>query len=118
MLGKTPQQYAEENADVKGIRDICAVYAAYCDHLKKNNALDFDDLLTETLRLLEADKEALEYLSGRFRYIHVDEFQDTNGVQYAIVKLLAAVHGNLFVVGDDDQSIYGWRGANREHSRL
>ena len=115
MLGQSPEEYAEQNADQKGIGDIARVYAAYCDHLKKNNALDFDDLLTETLRLLEADKEALEYLSGRFRYIHVDEFQDTNGVQYAIVKLLAAVHGNLFVVGDDDQSIYGWRGAEIEN---
>ena len=115
MLGQSPEEYAESNADLKGIRDITAVYAAYCDHLKKNNALDFDDLLTETLRLLEADKEALDYLSGRFRYIHVDEFQDTNGVQYAIVKLLATVHGNLFVVGDDDQSIYGWRGAKIEN---
>ncbi|HIY46221.1 MAG TPA: UvrD-helicase domain-containing protein, partial [Candidatus Borkfalkia excrementipullorum] len=115
MLGKTPQQYAEENADVNEIRDICAVYAAYCDHLKKNNALDFDDLLTEALRLLETDKDALEYLSGRFRYIHVDEFQDTNAVQYDIVKLLSTVHGNLFAVGDDDQSIYGWRGAKIEN---
>ncbi|HIX46257.1 MAG TPA: UvrD-helicase domain-containing protein, partial [Candidatus Borkfalkia faecigallinarum] len=115
MLGQSPEEYAEQNAEQKGIGDIARVYAAYCDHLKKNNALDFDDLLTETLRLLEADKEALEYLSGRFRYIHVDEFQDTNGVQYAIVKLLAAVHGNLFVVGDDDQSIYGWRGAEIEN---
>ncbi len=115
MLGQSPEEYAESNADLKDIRDITAVYAAYCDHLKKNNALDFDDLLTETLRLLEADKEALDYLSGRFRYIHVDEFQDTNGVQYAIVKLLATVHGNLFVVGDDDQSIYGWRGAKIEN---
>ena len=71
--------------------------------------------MTEALRLLETDREALEYLSGRFRYIHVDEFQDTNGVQYSIVKLLATVHGNLFVVGDDDQSIYGWRGAEIEN---
>ena len=115
MLGKTPQEYAEENADVKGIRDICAVYTAYCEHLKKNNALDFDDLLTEALRLLETDKEALEYLSGRFKYIHVDEFQDTNAVQFEIVKLLSTVHGNLFAVGDDDQSIYGWRGAKIEN---
>ena len=115
MLGQSPEEYAESNADLKGIRDITQVYAAYCEHLKKNNALDFDDLLTEALRLLETDREALEYLSGRFRYIHVDEFQDTNGVQYSIVKLLATVHGNLFVVGDDDQSIYGWRGAEIEN---
>ena len=115
MLGQDPQEYAENNADAKGIREITEVYAAYCDHLKKNNAMDFDDLLTQALRLLETDKEALEYLSGRFRYIHVDEFQDTNAVQYEIVRLLSTVHGNLFAVGDDDQSIYGWRGAKIEN---
>lgn len=115
MLGRTPEEYAQEYADQKGIADIVRVYKAYCEHLKKNNALDFDDLLTETLRLLETDKDALEYLSGKFRYIHVDEFQDTNRVQYEIVKLLSYEHGNLFAVGDDDQSIYGWRGAKIEN---
>lgn len=115
MLGRSPEEYAQEYADQKGIADIVRVYKAYCNHLKKNNALDFDDLLTETLRLLETDKDALEYLSGKFRYIHVDEFQDTNRVQYEIVKLLSYVHGNLFAVGDDDQSIYGWRGAKIEN---
>lgn len=115
MLGQEPQEYAQNNADVKGIADISRVYAAYCEHLKKNNALDFDDLLTQALRLLQTDKDALEYLSGRFRYIHVDEFQDTNAVQYEIVRLLSTVHGNLFAVGDDDQSIYGWRGAKIEN---
>ena len=115
MLGQEPEEYEQNNADLKGIREITRVYAAYCEHLKKNNALDFDDLLTQTLRLLETDKDALEYLSGKFRYIHVDEFQDTNRVQYEIVRLLATVHGNLFAVGDDDQSIYGWRGAKIEN---
>lgn len=115
MLGQEPEEYARDNADLKGIREFTAVYAAYCDHLKKNNALDFDDLLTQTLRLLETDRDALEYLSGKFRYIHVDEFQDTNRVQYEIIRLLATVHGNLFAVGDDDQSIYGWRGAKIEN---
>ncbi len=115
MLGQEPAEYAENNADVRGMRDICAVYSAYCEHLKKNNALDFDDILTQTLRLLETDKDALEYLSGKFRYIHVDEFQDTNRVQYDIIKLLSTVHGNVFAVGDDDQSIYGWRGAKLEN---
>ncbi len=110
MLGQEPDEYERNNSDLKGIREITSVYAAYCDHLKKNNALDFDDLLTQTLRLLET-----EYLSGKFRYIHVDEFQDTNRVQYEIVRLLATVHGNLFAVGDDDQSIYGWRGAKIEN---
>ncbi len=115
MLGLSPEEYAEKNRDVKNIGEIVRVYAAYQEHLKAYNALDFDDLLTETLRLLERDKDALEYLSGRFRYIHVDEFQDTNRVQYEIVRLLSTVHGNLFCVGDDDQSIYGWRGAKIEN---
>ena len=115
MLGLSPEEYAERNRDVKNIAEIVRVYAAYQEHLKAYNALDFDDLLTETLRLLERDKDALEYLSGRFRYIHVDEFQDTNRVQYEIVRLLSTVHGNLFCVGDDDQSIYGWRGAKIEN---
>ncbi len=115
MLGLSPEEYADANREVRNIGDIARVYAAYQAHLKDYNALDFDDLLTETLRLLEKDKEALEYLSGRFRYIHVDEFQDTNRVQYEIVRLLSTVHGNLFCVGDDDQSIYGWRGAKIEN---
>src|SRR5699024_7733533 len=91
------------------------VYERYNEHLKANNALDFDDLLTEALALLREDAEALEYLAGRFRYVHVDEFQDTNAVQFEIVQCLASVHGNLFVVGDADQSIYGWRGAKIEN---
>ena len=115
MLGEGPAEYAHNHAGERGIEDAVRVYTAYCEHLKKNNALDFDDLLTETLRLLREDRDALEYLSGRFRYIHVDEFQDTNRVQYEIVRLLSTVHGNLFCVGDDDQSIYGWRGAKIEN---
>ena len=83
--------------------------------MRENNALDFDDLLNETRWLLRRNGDAREYLGGRFRYILVDEFQDTNAVQYEIVKLLASVHGNLFAVGDDDQSIYGWRGAKIEN---
>lgn len=115
MRGLEPRDYQADNAGQRNIDEVTRVYSAYCDHLKKNNALDFDDLLTQTLRLLETDKDALEYLSGKFRYIHVDEFQDTNRVQYEIIRLLATVHGNLFAVGDDDQSIYGWRGAKIEN---
>lgn len=65
--------------------------------------------------MLRTDKEAREYLGGKFRYVMVDEFQDTNEVQFEIVRLLSSVHGNLFAVGDDDQSIYGWRGARIEN---
>ncbi|MBR2903725.1 MAG: UvrD-helicase domain-containing protein [Clostridia bacterium] len=115
MLGYSPERYAEEFAGERDIEDVTKIYARYQKHLRENNALDFDDLLSETRDLLAKNKEVLEYLSGRFRYILVDEFQDTNAVQYEIIKMLATVHGNLFVVGDDDQSIYGWRGAKIEN---
>ena len=111
MLGFSPERYAEEYAGDNDIEEVTKVYRRYQKHLHENNALDFDDLLSKTLLLLRQNEEAREYLGGRFRYILVDEFQDTNAVQYEIVKLLASVHGNVFVVGDDDQSIYGWRGA-------
>ena len=115
MLGYSPDRYAEEYAGERDIEAITKVYRRYNAHLKENNALDFDDLLNETRLLLRRNQDAREYLSGRFRYILVDEFQDTNEVQYEIVKLLSSVHGNLFAVGDDDQSIYGWRGAKIEN---
>ena len=115
MLGLEPDQYAEEYAGEREIDEIVKVYSRYQKHLRENNALDFDDLLNETRNLLRTNKEAREYLSGRFRYILVDEFQDTNAVQYQIIRYLASTHKNLFVVGDDDQSIYGWRGAKIEN---
>ena len=115
MLGLSPSEYARHAAHERNMETAVKVYEKYAAHLKAYNALDFDDLLTETLQLLRTDAEAREYLAGKFRYIHVDEFQDTNAVQFEIVQLLASVHGNLFVVGDDDQSIYGWRGAKIEN---
>ena len=115
MLGYAPERYAEEFAGEPDIDEITKVYTRYQKHLRENNALDFDDLLNETRLLLRKNEEVREYLGGRFRYILVDEFQDTNGVQYEIIRLLASVHGNLFAVGDDDQSIYGWRGAKIEN---
>ena len=115
MLGFDPSRYAEEYAGEADIEEITKVYTRYQKHLRENNALDFDDLLNETRLLLRKNDEAREYLGGRFRYILVDEFQDTNAVQYEIIKLLASLHGNLFAVGDDDQSIYGWRGAKIEN---
>lgn len=111
MLGLDPDQYRRKYSHERGIDDIISIFERYDKHLRENNALDFDDLLLETLRLLLRDKETLDYLADKFRYILVDEFQDTNAVQYRIIKLLSSKHGNLFVVGDDDQSIYGWRGA-------
>ena len=115
MLGYSPKRYAEEYAGEHDIDEVTKVYTRYQKHLRENNALDFDDLLNETRLLLRTNEEAREYLGGRFRYILVDEFQDTNAVQYEIIRLLASVHGNLFAVGDDDQSIYGWRGAKIEN---
>ncbi len=109
--GYDPDQYGRLHAHEYGIDKIVIIYDKYEKHLRENNALDFDDLLLQTLRLLRRDRETLEYLSDKFKYILVDEFQDTNAVQYEIIKLLASKHGNIFAVGDDDQSIYGWRGA-------
>ena len=108
---QTPEEYEKENLGVRNIEEICRVFSAYEDTLLKSNSLDFDDLLVKTYQLLAYDKDSLDYYSSRFQYIHVDEFQDTNKVQFMIIELLASKHGNLFAVGDDDQSIYGWRGA-------
>jgi DNA helicase-2/ATP-dependent DNA helicase PcrA len=88
------------------------IYDAYQKRLKESNALDFDDLIILTLRLFNEHPQVLERYQERFQYIHVDEYQDTNHAQYLLVKKLAAGHRNLCVVGDDDQSIYGWRGAD------
>ena len=115
MLGLEPDQYARKYEYERNIDDCMRVYRQYEQHLKENNALDFDDLLLYTRRLLRSDDDARQYLSDRFKYVLVDEFQDTNAVQYDIIKLLTGVHGNLFCVGDDDQSIYGWRGAEIEN---
>ncbi|PLX77331.1 MAG: ATP-dependent DNA helicase PcrA [Desulfuromonas sp.] len=90
---------------------IASVYDHYQRRLQESNALDFNDLLLLTLRLFDEYPEALEYWQNRFHYILVDEFQDTNKVQYRLVRQLAERHNNLCVVGDDDQSIYSWRGA-------
>ncbi len=97
----------EKNADII----IDCIYE-YNYALRESNAVDFDDLLVLTEQLLRKDSEVLDFYASRFKYIHVDEFQDTNVVQYNIVKLLASKYGNVFVVGDEDQCIYGWRGAS------
>ncbi len=95
-----------------GRQKIAKVYREYEAQLKSNNALDFDDLLVKTVQLLETQPDVLEYYQERFRYIMVDEYQDTNTVQFRLVSLLAGKYKNLCVVGDDDQSIYKFRGAN------
>ena len=104
-------EFEKEAVDMKE-KKIASVYREYEDELFKNNALDFDDLLVKTVELFDASPEVLEYYQNRFRYIHVDEYQDTNGVQFEIVSRLADMHKNLCVVGDDDQSIYRFRGAD------
>ncbi|MBQ0042857.1 MAG: UvrD-helicase domain-containing protein [Lachnospiraceae bacterium] len=91
---------------------ISKAYFAYENELRKNNAMDFDDLLVNTVRLFKECPDVLENYQKRFQYIHVDEYQDTNSVQFEMIRLLAAAHHNLCVVGDDDQSIYKFRGAN------
>ncbi|MCI8532485.1 MAG: UvrD-helicase domain-containing protein, partial [Lachnospiraceae bacterium] len=91
---------------------IGQIYLEYQKELKKNNALDFDDLIVKTVELFQSCPDVLEYYQDRFRYIMVDEYQDTNTVQFKLVSILAKKYQNLCVVGDDDQSIYKFRGAN------
>ena len=109
----TPLQYREENEGL-GYRyvRIADAYEEYQKRLRKNNALDFDDLLMLTVELFHSHDEVLASYQNRFRYIMVDEYQDTNNAQFELVRLLAGKYRNLCVVGDDDQSIYAFRGAN------
>lgn len=96
-------------------KKIAELYMEYQKELKKNNALDFDDLLLKTVELFEQERDVLEYYQNRFRYIMVDEYQDTNRVQFKLVDQLARKYRNICVVGDDDQSIYKFRGADIEN---
>ena len=107
----SPERYNVEYGYENKIDTIVAIYKKYDSMLKRANSMDFDDLLLNVLKLFKTNKEVLDKYADRFRYISVDEFQDTNTVQYEILKMLQSKHQNLFVVGDDDQSIYGWRGA-------
>ncbi|WP_058486569.1 DNA helicase PcrA [Defluviitalea phaphyphila] len=91
---------------------LANIYEMYQKKLESNNALDFDDIIFKTVELFLYHPDILEYYQNRFEYIMVDEYQDTNTAQYKLISLLASKHQNLCVVGDDDQSIYGWRGAN------
>ncbi len=111
----SPEEWKKAYIDLHYKEDLYQVYKAYENQLARSNSLDFDDLLYKTYLLFEKNPEVADYYSQKFRYIHIDEFQDTNSVQFAIAKKLSNKHGNIFVVGDDDQSIYGWRGAKIEN---
>ncbi len=108
----SPEEYELNAPGDFGKQKVAKVYKEYEKQLRANNALDFDDLLVKTVQLLQSQPDVLEYYQERFRYIMVDEYQDTNTVQFKLVSLLADKYKNLCVVGDDDQSIYKFRGAN------
>lgn len=118
MIGKAkdelmfPDVYAKMYESDFKMKKISQIYELYQKKLRQNNALDFDDIIMLAVKLLMENEDVLEYYHRKFRYILVDEYQDTNNAQYALVSLLAKGSKNLCVVGDDDQSIYGWRGAN------
>ena len=112
---QTLEDYISTHESEFDIRKIGLYMTDYQNFLKKNNALDFDDLISKTIELFDKFPDVLSYYANRFKYILVDEFQDTNLKQYELVKMLASVHKNLFVVGDEDQCIYSWRGANLEN---
>jgi DNA helicase-2/ATP-dependent DNA helicase PcrA len=103
--------FAEKNYPMQSYR-ISDIYKMYSEEMLRQNAMDFDDLLLNTLKLLIQDEESRLYYQNRFKYVMVDEYQDTNTVQYRLTKLLCGRYRNIFVVGDDDQSIYAFRGAN------
>ncbi len=108
----TPEEFREQAGSDFAQRKIADVYEEYERQLKANNALDFDDLLMKTVQLFQAHPDVLESYQDRFRYILVDEYQDTNTAQFELISLLSKKYRNLCVVGDDDQSIYKFRGAN------
>ena len=110
---RTPAEMAE-GRDLRA-KHIRRIYEAYQAKLEKNGALDFDDIIMKTVKLLEKDEEVRTYYQGKFSYICVDEYQDTNPAQFRLCSILAAGHRNIMVVGDDDQSIYKFRGATIEN---
>src|SRR3984957_14042672 len=106
-----PDQYESKATSFSGER-LATVYRLYEKRLRESNGLDFDDLISQTIRLLETDVETRTRYQNKFRYVLVDEYQDVNYAQYRLCALLAEEHKNLTVVGDDDQSIYAWRGSD------
>ncbi len=112
---KLPPEYRKSVAGDYKKEKIAQIYELYQEKLRVSNCLDFDDLIVQTVRLFMISRETLEYYQNKFRYVLVDEYQDTNNAQNVLVMLLAKGHRNLCVVGDDDQSIYKFRGANIEN---
>lgn len=110
-----PQEFLLNAGNELRTKKVAVIYEEYQKQLKKNNALDFDDLIGLTVQLFQNCPEVLDYYQERFKYIMVDEYQDTNTAQFKLISLLAAKYKNLCVVGDDDQSIYKFRGANIEN---
>ena len=110
---KSPDVY-DTHADPRG-RDVLAIYKLYQKKLKEYNAVDFDDIIMKTVELLENNADVLEYYQNKFKYVLVDEYQDTNYAQFVLTKLLSDKYRNIMVVGDDDQSIYKFRGATIEN---
>ena len=107
-----PEQYAlRTNGDFRKEK-IASVYKLYQSKLKENNAIDFDDIINFTIKIMLENPDVLEYYSDKFRYVLVDEYQDTNKAQFTLITLLAGRHGNITVVGDNDQGIYSFRGAD------
>ena len=109
LLKKNP--YRRKSYDIRRSK-IGEIYALYQKKLKENNALDFDDIINFTIKLLLENTDILEYYSDKFKYVLVDEYQDTNKSQFTLITLLSSKHGNITVVGDNDQGIYSFRGAD------
>ena len=109
---QTPEQFLESSGGEDRDELIARAWTRYADHLKRSGMLDFDDLLLRTLELLRDHPTARAKFRKLYRYVLVDEYQDTNGVQYELLRQIAGEHKNICAVGDDDQSIYGWRGAD------
>ena len=105
-------QVAWDKAEQKNYKTIAQVYEKYEAYIAQNNLVDFDDLLALTYKILDENEELCRETSERYQYIMIDEYQDTNDLQYKLLQKLCTAHDNICVVGDDDQSIYGWRGAN------
>ena len=107
-----PEQFAKEAEGDYRKEQIAKIYAMYQSELKSYNSIDFDDIIMLTVKLFLENPDRLSYYQNKFRYVLVDEYQDTNKLQFTLISLIASAHGNVCVVGDESQSIYGWRGAD------